>query len=125
MKLPQELDEIFVISYDDTDEAIPFYLVKPDTMPTFQGEGMGAFSRWLNMRIARPKGCKHVGKMEVSFVVDDEGIVKDVKVLESVCEELDNLVVSLVEQSPKWEPATVKGEPVSQCLTIPITFQMR
>ena len=125
MKLPQELDEIVVISYDDTDEAIPFYLVKPDTMPTFQGEGMGAFSRWLNMRIARPKGCKHVGKMEVSFVVDVDGTVKDVKVLESVCEELDNLVVSLIEQSPKWEPATVKGEPTPQCLTIPITFQMR
>ena len=125
MKRPQELDEIVVISYDDANEAVPFYLVKPDTMPTFQGEGMGAFSRWLNMRIARPKGCKHVGKMKVSFVVDDKGVVKDVKVLESVCEDLDNLVVSLIEQSPKWEPATAKGKPVSQCLTIPITFQMR
>ena len=125
MKRPQELDEIVVISYDDTDEAVPFYLVKPDTMPMFQGEGMNAFSRWLNMRIARPKGCKHVGKMKVSFVVDEEGAVKDVKVMEGVCEELDNLVVSLIEQSPKWEPATAKGKPVSQCLTIPITFQMR
>lgn len=125
MKRPQELDEIVVISYDDTDEAVPFYLVKPDTMPMFQGEGMSAFSRWLNMRIARPKGCKHVGKMKVSFVVDEEGAVKDVKVMESVCEELDNLVVSLIEQSPKWEPATAKGKPVSQCLTIPITFMMR
>ena len=125
MKLPQELDEIVVISYDDKDEAAPFYLVEPETMPTFQGEGMNAFSRWLNMRIARPKGCKHVGKMKVSFVVDDKGVVGDVKVMESVCEELDNLVVSLIEQSPKWEPATANGEPVSQCLTIPITFQMR
>ena len=125
MKRPQELDEIVVISYRDSDEAVPMYMVKPDTMPTFQGEGMESFSRWLNMRIARPKGCKHVGKMKVSFVVDDEGVVKDVKVLESVCEELDNLVVSLIEQSPEWEPATAKGKPVSQCLTIPITFQMR
>ena len=125
MKRPQELDEIVVISYRDSDEAVPMYLVKPDTMPTFQGEGMSAFSRWLNMRIARPKGCKHTGQMRVSFVVDDEGAVKDVKVMESVCEELDKLVVSLIEQSPKWEPATANGKPVSQCLTIPITFQMR
>ena len=125
MKRPQELDEIVVISYDDNDEPVPFYLVEPETMPTFQGEGMSAFSRWLNMRIARPKGCKHTGKMKVSFVVDEEGAVKDVKVMESVCEELDKLVVSLIEQSPKWEPATANGKPVSQCLTIPITFQMR
>ncbi|MDO5442241.1 MAG: M56 family metallopeptidase [Bacteroidia bacterium] len=126
MKRPQELDEIFVISYKEQETgAIPMYIVKPDTMPTFQGEGMQAFSRWLNMRIARPKGCNHVGKMNVSFVVDTDGAVKDVKVLEGICEELDNLVVSLIEQSPKWEPATVNGQPEPQCLTIPITFQMR
>ena len=40
-------------------------------------------------------------------------------------QELDNLVISLIEQSPKWEPATAKGKPVSLCLTIPVTFQMR
>ena len=62
---------------------------------------------------------------EIVVISYDDKAVKDVKVMESVCEELDNLVVSLIEQSPKWEPATANGKPVSQCLTIPITFQMR
>lgn len=127
MKRPQELDEIVVISYKEQnkDENGPFYLVMPDTMPLFQGEDMQAFSRWLSMRIVRPKGCCHVGKMIVSFVVDTDGSVKDVTVEQGVCEELDNLVVSLIKQSPEWEPATVNGKPEPQCLTIPITFQMR
>lgn len=126
LKRPQELDEIVVISYNDKkDGDVPFYLVFPDTMPSFQGEGMHAFSKWLNMRIARPKGCSHVGKMIVSFVVDTDGFVKNVAVEQGVCEELDNLVVSLIRQSPKWEPATVNGKPEPQCLTIPISFQMR
>lgn len=127
MKRPQELDEIVVISYKDekNGENVPFYLVTTDTMPSFQGEGMQAFSMWLNRRIARPKGCNHAGKMRVSFVVDTDGAVKDIEIEDGICEELDKLVVSLIGQSPRWEPATVNGKPVPQCLTIPITFQMR
>ena len=125
LKRPQELDEIVVISYSDDDDPIPFFLAKPDTMPKFQGEDMGAFSRWLNSRIRRPKGCKHTGTMKVSFIVDADGSVKDVKVYESVCEELDALVVSLISESPNWEPATSNGKPVAQSLSIPISFRMR
>ena len=126
MKRPQELDEISVISdTDEEDEEIPFMLANPETMPSFQGEEMSAFTHWLNARIHRPKGCTHEGDMKVSFVVDTDGSVKDVKVVNSVCETLDALVVSLIEQSPKWEPATAGGRPVAQCLTIPISFKIR
>ena len=126
MKRPQELDEISVITYaDEEDEEIPFMLANPETMPSFQGEEMSAFTRWLNARILRPKGCTHEGDMKVSFVVDTDGSVKDVKVVYSVCESLDAMVVSLIEQSPKWEPATAGGRPVAQCLTIPISFRIR
>ena len=125
LKRPQELDEIVVISYSDNDEPIPFFLANPDTMPKFQGEDMAAFSRWLNRRIAMPKGCKHSGTMKVSFIVDSDGSVKDIQVRESVCAELDALVVSLISESPKWEPATNKGNPVAQPLSIPISFMMR
>ena len=126
MKRPQELDEIVVISYSDEDDGpIPFMLANPDTLPQFQGEGMDAFSRWLNVRIHRPKGCTHTGEMKVSFVVGTDGTVSDVKVTQSICESLDAMVISLIEKSPKWEPATAGGHPVAQCLTIPITFKMR
>ena len=126
MKRPQELDEIVVITYAEEDDGpIPFMLANPDTLPQFQGEGMDAFSRWLNVRIRRPKGCTHTGEMKVSFVVGTDGTVSDVKVTQSLCEALDAMVISIIEQSPKWEPATAGGLPVAQCLTIPITFRMR
>ena len=126
LKLKQELEEIIVLSYAEEDDGPgTFMLANPDTMPQFQGEGMDAFSRWLNARIHRPKGCTHEGDMKVSFVVDTDGTVKDVKVVNSVCESLDAIVVSLIEQSPKWEPATAGGRPVAQCLTIPISFRIR
>ena len=127
LKRPQELQEIVVIRYgdDNDDKPIPFVLANPETMPKFQGEDMMSFSRWLNSRIAVPRSCKHSGTMKVSFTVGADGMVKDVQVRESVCEELDALVVSLIQKSPKWEPATHKGNPVAQYLTLPIIFQMR
>ena len=126
MKFKQELNEIVVISYSEEDDGtVPFFLANPDTMPLFQGEGMDMFSRWLNTRIRRPKGCTHEGDMKVSFVVGTDGKVRDVKITQSICEALDAMVISIIEQSPKWEPATANGNPVEQCLSIPIAFKMR
>ena len=126
MKLKQELEEIVVVRYGEkSDEPVPFYLLEPDTMPTFLGGDMNEFSRWLNKRISVPEGCNHAGKMKVGFVVDENGEVKDVKILESVCPELDASMLFLVSLSPKWEPATASGHAVAQFLTIPIEFQLR
>ena len=83
------------------------------------------FSRWLNERLRRPAGCKHTGEMRVVFTVDTDGSVHDINVTQSVCEALDAMVISNIEQSPKWEPALKDGKPVAQVMRIPITFVMR
>lgn len=75
--------------------------------------------------MARPKGCEHQGTMKVSFVIGTDGKVTDVKILESICEELDNMVVSAIKKSPAWEPAKVKGKPVEWALKMPIVFEFR
>lgn len=124
-KLPQELDKLTVVSYREIEQKEKMYLIEPDTMPSFQGAGMEGFSKWMFSQIYRPEGCTHQGTMKVSFVVSEDGTVTDVKVLESVCEELDNMAVSIIRRSPEWEPATSNGKPVAQCLQIPIEFKMR
>lgn len=125
MKAPQEMEPLVVVSYKEKEESSPNYLAEPDTMPSFQGKGMQGFSSWLFSQIRRPKDCKHTGTMKVSFVVAKDGKVKDVTVIDSICKELDEMVVSLIQKSPKWEPAMANGKPVEQCLRIPIAFQMR
>lgn len=123
LKRPQELESIAVVRYKKNEEPLPFFLVEPETMPKFQGEDMNSFCRWLNQRIVPT--CYHSGTMKVGFVVDEEGTVKDVQILQSVCEELDDMMLKLVSSSPKWEPATSGGHPVAQFLTIPIFFSVR
>ena len=126
MKMPQELEEIVVARQKKDDgERIPFYLLEPEILPSFQGGEMNNFSRWVNAQISVPKSCRHAGTMKVGFVVDTEGCVKEVKILSSVCEELDAMMLDIVSKSPQWEPArTADGTPVAQFLTLPIEFAL-
>ena len=127
MKMPNELDALKVISYRNNPEESnsKFYIVKPDVKASFNGEGVEGFYKWLFSKMARPKGCEHQGTMKVSFVIGTEGKVTDVKILESVCEELDNMVVSAIKNSPAWEPAKVKGKPVEWAVKMPFVFELR
>ena len=93
-----------------------------DTPPVFSENN---FSMWLNRRIAYPKGCLYEGNVVVGFTVNENGNVEDVQTLRSLCEELDNLIVNLVKQSPAWTPAIRNGKPVPYRMAIPVTFMIR
>ena len=127
MKMPNELDGLKVVSYRENsiDSEVRFYIVEPEVKASFNGEGVEGFYKWLFSKMARPKGCEHQGTMKVSFVIGTDGKVTDVKILESICEELDNMVVSVIKNSPAWEPAKVKGKPVEWAVKMPIVFEWR
>ena len=127
MKMPNELDALKVISYRNNPEESnsKFYIVEPEVKASFNGEGVEGFYKWLFSKMARPKGCEHQGTMKVSFVIGTDGKVTNVKILESVCKELDNMVVSVIKNSPAWEPAKVKGKPVEWAVKMPFVFELR
>ena len=127
MKMPNELDVLKIFSYRENsiDSEGKFYIVEPDVKASFNGEGVEGFYKWLFSKMARPKGCEHQGTMKVSFVIGTDGKVTDVKILESICEELDNMVVSAIKKSPAWEPAKVKGKPVEWAVKMPFVFELR
>ena len=55
-----------------------------------------------------------------------DGYIKDVEIIEGVCEELDGLVIKTLSESPKWEPALSKdGSPKDVYLRIPVIFENR
>ena len=129
------LDEIVVVTYaaesvtsdqirhGETLTTFPAVANKDvDTPPVFSD---GDFSFWLNRRIVFPKGCLYEGTVVTAFSVNEKGKVEDVKVLRSLCEELDNTVMNLVKQSPDWTPATQNGKAVAFQMVIPVTFQIR
>ena len=130
------LDEIVVVKYPDaslptvTKEEHLYQLPEVsglasieevDTPPVFSD----GFNKWLNTRLFYPKECAHEGTVQISFVVDGNGKVGHVSILQGVCDELDNNVLNLVQKSPDWQPATKGGRSVAVRLIQPVVFVIR
>ena len=82
----------------------------------------------MNSQLAYPDKAKEdkiAGRVVLSFKVDTDGAVRDVKVLRSAHEMLDAEAVRVISASPKWEPGRQKGEPVAVTYTFPVIFQLR
>ena len=52
------------------------------------------------------------GLISYTFVIDQEGNVRDVEILQSIGPRYDLAVIRLCKKMPKWKPATLNGETV-------------
>ena len=108
------------------DAVLPFQVV--EVKPAFDGGDANDFSKWVNSQIVYPQDAvdqKIEGKVVLQFTVNKLGEVKDVKVVRGVNEILDKEAVRVVESSPKWEPASQNGVPVSVNYTFPVIFRIQ
>ena len=63
--------------------------------------------------------------MVVGHDVDESGNFVDAKITESVCKEIDDEVLRVLNSSPKWTPATTKGKNVRVELLLPVEFKLQ
>ena len=64
------------------------------------------------------------GRVVVEFIIEKNGEVSNVNIVNSVDERLDDEVLKVVRASPKWKPATIKGEAVRVKTSIPVEFRL-
>jgi protein TonB len=101
----------------------PFIMV--EVPPTFKGGGIEKFRDWVQKRtiypqIAQDNGIQ--GKVSVSFVIERDGSVSNVKIVKSVNPILDTEAVKAIESSPQWNPGLQRGRPVRVRFVIPLVF---
>jgi TonB family protein len=70
--------------------------------------------------IAKEKGIQ--GTVYVSFVIEEDGSINDVKVVKGIGGGCDEECVKVVISMPKWIPAKLNGKPVRVQFTMPIKF---
>ena len=58
----------------------------------------------------------------MTFVVEKDGSITNVKVLRGVSPSLDKSAVTAIEGMPKWTPATLKGEAVRSQYNMPVRY---
>ena len=105
-------------------EPIPFSYL--DEKPLFNGQNANNFVSWVYTQLQLPDSWKEnrpEGEMKLSFVVDTEGKVTDVKVLEGISEEIDAEIVRAVTSSPLWTPGKKDGKVVPAYFKLPVIFK--
>lgn len=103
-----DLDSIDIDTYY-TQEGVSF-----DESPKFKGKHSD-FNAYIKMHLVYPEQAKNKridGVVYVSYVIDVDGKIKDVKIVQSSNPALDKAAIDVIAQAPKWKPARIKGKPV-------------
>ena len=98
-----------------------------EEMPEFPGGGMSAFMDYIKTNMRYPASAKEngtQGRVTVQFVVDEDGSIKDSKVLRSVDKDMDAEALRLINTMPKGKPGRQKGQPVAVKFTVPVMFRL-
>jgi TonB family protein len=107
-----------VYSQQNTD-----FPVGPDVQPKFSGD----VNKYLSNHIIYPADAKInniQGTVFVSFIVEVDGSLSDVKILRGLHNSLDTEAMRVVFQMPKWSPATKNGQAERCSYMLPVRFTL-
>lgn len=94
----------------------------PDALAEFQG----VWTSYLSKKLKYPEMSVLAGEeglIYVNFVVERDGSVSDVKILNKKSPlRLQKEAMRVVKSSPKWKPGVVKGEYVRSKMTVKVNF---
>jgi protein TonB len=95
-------------------------------MPEFKG-GAGAMTKYLVESIKYPKTAREKGingTVYVTYVVEKDGAVSNVKILRGIGGGCDEEAIRVVREMPNWIPGKNKGKPVRVQFNLPIKFAL-
>jgi protein TonB len=98
-----------------------------EEQPGYPG-GDEARIKYLQENIKYPDEAKELGvqgKVFVTFVVEVDGSITDVKVLRGIGAGCDEEAIRVVKNMPKWVPGKQRGVPVRVQFNLPIKFTLQ
>ena len=107
-------------SYEDT----VYQIV--EQMPQYTG-GEEAMMKYVAENIKYPQAAKDKnisGRVFVSFVIEKDGSVSNVKVVRGIGGGCDEEAARVIKEMPKWKPGMQKGKPVRVNYMMPIFFKL-
>lgn len=85
------------------------------------------FGNFLRKHLRYPERARDAGiagKVFVSFVVEKDGRLTDIKVLRGIGYGCDEEAARVLKKSPSWKPGIQNDRTVRVLYTIPLHFQM-
>ena len=103
----------------------PYLLV--EQMPNFQGGDLNTFRNWVKCNVKYPADMYKQGvegRVLATFIINRDGTLSDVKILQSSAGEFSQEVVNVLGHSPKWTPGKHNGKAVRVKYTVPVDFRI-
>ena len=94
----------------------------------FPNGGRPAFFKYLSENIHYPllsKINKIEGEVKLTFYVEKDGTITDIKILSAPAEDLAQEAKRVILASPKWKPAMQNGIAIREPFTVPINFKFQ
>lgn len=99
---------------------------KPDLYAEFPN-GANAMKEFIQNTVNYPESAinnNQTGKVYISFIVELDGSLTDVKILRGVYPDLDAEAIRIVNSMPNWNPAIYNDQKVRSKCYLPITFTL-
>ncbi|HEX2866788.1 MAG TPA: M56 family metallopeptidase [Ignavibacteriales bacterium] len=98
-----------------------------DQMPAYPG-GADALLRFISSNVVYPKAAKKAGtqgKVMISFIIEKDGSMSNIKVLNGIGDGCDEEAVRVTKLMGKWNPGMQKGKPVRVQMVLPFQFKLQ
>ncbi len=85
--------------------------------------GNDFLQKWIAANFELPSDLtkSEQGKIYLSFVIEKDGSVSNVRIVKGLSEKLNEVAIKVVEKMPKWKPAINNGKPVRSRFMLPIS----
>lgn len=102
----------------------------PSEMPVFGtdvAKSMENLMQWIYANLKYPEEAKEkgiMGKVILTFIVDENGNIIKPEVVRSADPLLDKAALEMIGKSPKWQPGLYNGKPVKVKMALPVAFAL-
>lgn len=120
-----EITHVEVEKEEEEDEQVIWQVVEQD--PEFPG-GVEALYKYIQQNIKYPQLAKEndiTGRVFVTFVVERDGSVSNVKAARDIGGGCGAEAVRVVKSLPKWTPGKQRGKAVRAAYTLPVNFTLQ
>ena len=97
-----------------------------EQLPEFPG-GAVALMKWLTKNLRYPDAARRrklQGRVVTQFIVNADGSLSDLKVVEPVDPQLDREALRVLRMMPAWKAGNQDGKPCRTMVCIPIVFKL-
>ncbi|MFP5470838.1 MAG: energy transducer TonB [Bacteroidia bacterium] len=104
-----------------------FKINEVDVLPEFPG-GRKALKEFLADNTKYPHQARErnvMGEVKVSFVIDENGFVTDVKLINDIGYNCGKEAMRVVNSMPQWKPARISGKAVPVYYQVKINFLLK